>query len=80
MKRKPHTWYPIFWHHSIISGIASSFKLRPDFRIASTIEKFDCNELRAAMASCRIDEHPWEFAGTEIMNDTPHSCEPFYER
>jgi hypothetical protein len=48
---EPHTSYPILWHHSIISGIANLFIPRPDFLMASTIEKLDCSVFNAATAA-----------------------------
>lgn len=60
-----HTSYPILRHHSIISGIASLFKLLPDFLMESTIAKLLCNVFRAATASCGIGE--WEYAGEVLL-------------
>lgn len=56
--REPHTSYPILWHHSIISGIACLFMPRPDFLIASTMEKFDCSVFSAATAAFERQSTP----------------------
>lgn len=46
---------PIFLHHSIISGMACSFSLRPDFLMASMTAKLLCNVLSDATASYTSD-------------------------
>lgn len=46
-----HTSYPALRHHSIISGMAFLFMLRPDLRMASTTAKLDWRVLSAAMAA-----------------------------
>ena len=53
LRAKTHTSYPILLHHSIISGMAFLFIPRPDFLMASTMEKFDWSVFKAAIASYR---------------------------
>lgn len=55
---EPHTSYPVLRHHSIISGIACLFMPRPDFRMASTMEKLDCSVFSAATAACTRQRRP----------------------
>ncbi len=61
-----HTSYPILRHHSIISGIAFLFMPLPDCLMACTMAKLVCNVLRAATASCDVDELEYS-AGEKLL-------------
>jgi hypothetical protein len=50
---------PIFLHQSIISGMACSFSLRPDFLMASMTAKLLCNVLSDATASFTSEVSEW---------------------
>lgn len=68
-----HTSYPILRNHKSISGMACLFMPWPDFRMASTMEKFDWRVFRAAMASCLGGEH-CELKTVDEMG-RPRSCD-----
>ncbi len=69
-----HTSYPILRHHSIISGIAFLFMPLPDCLMACTMAKLVCKVLRAATASCDMDEFGI-FSRGGAVGDLLHMCD-----